>query len=194
MFKKRKNRIIKDFLKGFTILEALVSIAIFGIISVVLGNILLSVMAVSLSIDRRNEVLYEIMSITSNIQNEIRSADKVNICNNLNVLGLLIVKGSSLRFIFSHSNALWQLSSNSNNNVSCQDLARVNRDNGTRLHSSDIVVLDFAIKASSDGGKNALVYISFSVCDAESVKPAHRAFDCDRNPYKHLFAVATRSI
>lgn len=188
---------LKGCMKGFTLLEILISVALFGAISVVFSNILLSVLSFSYKSDMKSDILYEINGFTSFIRNKVRVADRVEVCsqlyNNADSKFLLFNRGAVTGIFFNAEGKLKFYSQNTM--LQCNGVNLLNLSPTLDLNSSNLTVSNLRISRYTDGGSNSIVFISIEVCDPNVGGNARNiVFDCDRNPYKSLFAISTRKI
>lgn len=77
LFCKKKTQSVK--IVGFTLIEAVISIALFGIITVFMSNFVLSVGKFTLDNDKRNDILNDIEATSTILRNEIRNAREVTV-------------------------------------------------------------------------------------------------------------------
>lgn len=188
-----KNKFTYLF-KGFTLLEVILSISVFGIISVTLTNIVLSITYISSNLDRRNDVLHVINTIDAILGNEIRAADKVVFCNQSNQNGFYLVRNLQNTVIYkliksqNDSLVLQELNNEPTNCIFVPQLPTLT------LNPNDIKIINFSIKYSSDSSNNLLIYVSFQVCDGDDIPKQKIVFNCNNNPYKHVFAVSNKKL
>lgn len=192
MFKLKFYR--KFVAKGYTLLEVIVSIGIFGIVSITLSNVLLNISYLSNSMDRRNEILHLINSITTIISNEIMASDKITFCPSNNNTAFYLERSFGNNVVyklirFSNNNLLLQESSSVPNNCQIQNPSQT-----LVLNTNDTKITNFATRYSTDGNDNLLIYILFNLCDNDNVPASRVVFKCNQNPYKHVFAVNYKKI
>src|SRR5690349_16995617 len=71
----------KQNTKAYTLVEVLISIAVFGIISVVMTGIIINMGSLSLTVDRRTDFLAELEGTSTILKNEMRTAAKLGFCD-----------------------------------------------------------------------------------------------------------------
>lgn len=211
--KKTKSNNLK---KGFTLMETLISIAIFGIILVSMTGIVLNLIKVSILTDRRNDFLNELNNAVGNIKNEMRNAETIGICKAGATPGpngdLYIAKKSNatvdpylqLSVEINPSSKLGRLvwytlttnpATDSNPNKCTVDTTKPAK----YLTSETLDISNLTFNSVNDSADipNFLIYASFWACDVPSV--VNKVFDCtapnpsDKSPYKYMFAISTRN-
>ena len=192
----------------------LISITIFGIISVMMTGIVLNMANVSMLLDRRNDFLNELDIGVSALKNEMRNAQKLGICktiiNTNTPKSLYIVKKPVVKSVGANpvtesykvsieegKLSMIPLSEDPSQN---NDICSVpNNPEKVVLTTNNIKLQNLAIVVTSDNSspKNSLIYVSFEACDPESI--ARKNFNCEDvyapnySPYKYLFGISTRN-
>lgn len=205
--KNRKKHCVK---KGFTLLETLVAIVIFGIISVVMSSIVLNLVSFSVFTDRRIDFLNELSTAVGNIKNELRNAEFIDSCSvgpNPGINRSLFI--SKKVGTYEAGKQFMQLSVDSDSNrlvwntlatnpASQGNLCTLSSTPSTEFLVSNSIDIDtLTINRTSDGdNKNSLIYVSFNACDDPAV--INKVFDCTesvkpRDPYRYMFAISTRN-
>lgn len=199
--------------RAFTLIEMLISITIFGIISVMMTGIVLNMANVSMLLDRRNDFLNELDIGVSALKNEMRNAQKLGICktiiNTNTPKSMYIVKKPVLKSVGAspvteyykvsiEEGQLYMilLSADPSQNDICSVSESAKK---VFLTSNNIKLQNLAIVVTSDNSspKNSLIYVSFEACDPESI--ARKNFNCEDvdapnySPYKYLFGISTRN-
>lgn len=194
----------KKKMSGFTLVEMLISIAVFGIVAITMTGIILSIASISYTVDRRNDFLNAIELATNNIKNEMRNAASMGKCSNNSLFVIkkpkIVNEGQpvqeSYQLTLNQQNQLvWQklnsINSNGDCTVSNDDSIEIITSESLRIQNLNINL----VKDSSN--KNTLVFVSFEACDSASVP--RKIFICDRDadnysPYRHMFAISTRNL
>jgi prepilin-type N-terminal cleavage/methylation domain-containing protein len=200
--------------KGFTLVELLVSIAIFGIISVVMTGIVLNMASVSYTVDRRTDFLNNLEAAVTSIKNEMRNAQSMGSCKSSvpnqppsfyiirkpvtrSAGGNPVSEGEQLKI--ESDRLVWRtldplnLPTTSNNLCNLDTTIPI----PDYLTNSNMLIQNLNFVTSTDtAGKNTTLYTSFEACDAASVK--RKIFSCDTTkdnlkPYRYMFAITTRN-
>jgi prepilin-type N-terminal cleavage/methylation domain-containing protein len=209
----KSNKIKNKKQKGFTLIEVLISLLIFGIIAVVVSSIVINMISVAIYTDRRNDILTEINNSVANIRNEMRNASIINTCPSGNNptnpnQSLFIVKKDgvpgegSVRRLHVNTNGrlawieLSQYPGGAPGQTNCVDASGAQPQ---FLSSQSVRVqnLQTRVVLQPIGGQSAyLIYITFLICDLNE----NPVFDCRTpnnansfTPYRYLFAVSTRN-
>lgn len=197
---------LKKSKKGFTLLEMLVSIAIFGIVSVIMTGIVLNMASVSYTVDRRTDFLNELEATVNNVKNEMRNAQSMGLCNgaanqpkSLYVVRKPITRDpavgpviESIQLVVTNNRLSWMTLTGTPTAGNCQTTGAPEF-----LSNTTMMIQNLSVVTSTDsGGQNVLLFTSFEACDAPSVK--RKVFSCDTNqanlnPYRYMFAITTRN-
>jgi prepilin-type N-terminal cleavage/methylation domain-containing protein len=207
---KKKNG---ERVKGFTLMELLVSIAIFAIISVLMSNIVLKIAAFSLDTERRTDLLAELDGIANNIKNDLRSSDSIGFCS--------LPDGSSAMF-FQHPNDPFPANS-SHVYILATEPATATKSaqliwknvslvgtsctyasaNPVPLPLSSVETINISkvnISRSCDDklcgptAKNTILFLQLDSCDPVNPLVKKKIFDCSNNPYRYEVAISTRVV
>ncbi|MFW5720236.1 MAG: PulJ/GspJ family protein [Candidatus Dojkabacteria bacterium] len=199
--KKKAMKKARDHEKGFTIMETLVSIAIFSIVSVFMSSIIINLATFALDTERTNDFIFELDNAASVIKNQVRAADTVKRCPN----GLLIER------TYGSSDPVYMLlradtvSDDEGRLIMAtldgSDCSSSEKANPTILTSDTVVqVQNLRVTIDDDGNKdaeakNTLLYIVVQACDPHEIEE-RKVFSCDddKNPYKYIFGVSTRNV
>jgi prepilin-type N-terminal cleavage/methylation domain-containing protein len=189
--------------KGFTLIELIISITIFSLMTVVMTAVVLNMAKVSYTVDRRTDFLNQLDAGTNIIINEMRNAQDMGLCNT-------VAGQSKSLFIIRKLNPdsptaprFFQLIVSTNRLV-LQGLSVDPSTNGTCtatgipevLTPTIMFIRNLSFSISSDtAGENTTIFTSFEACDNPSVK--NQVFSCDvnlgNNPYRYMFAITTRN-
>lgn len=203
---KRKKKLNKNR-EGFTLVEAVVSIAIFGLITIFMTNFIMSVVKFSVDNEKRADMMIDLDRAATTIKNELRTASEINIyevgagtnrCINFK-------KGDETYNIVrenigGNDNRDRLVLSNLGNGGSGCGISSTNRRN---LNDNSIVsILDFDIDSEattfSDGSisNNHIVYVRIMACDSDDYQTEDKIFSCDdtQNPYVYIFGITTKNL
>jgi len=188
---------------GFTLIEMLVSIAVFGIVAVIMTGIILNMASVSYTVDRRTDFLNIIETSANNIKNEMRNAANMGLCSGTEksifvtkkpitrIIGQPPVQ-ESYQLIVDQNQLVWKQLTAAPISGNC-----VVTSNKETITPKSMFIQNLTITISTDSsGKNTLVFISFEACDSQSTR--RKIFNCDTtannvNPYRYMFAISTRN-
>jgi prepilin-type N-terminal cleavage/methylation domain-containing protein len=204
----RKVRKFNVNKKGFTLVELVVSIAIFAVILVLMSNIVISMSKFALDNERRNDFISELDNAANIIKNDLRSAQDLDVttCSGGGIFRTVNNSGVTEYYKLVLGNPadstekdrlLWL-----QKDSTCGNLATPNR---IFLTSSVTVKLDsnnasaLSIKIANDSETsgqitNSLIYIQLTACSPSSLPVGGQLFNCTLNPYKYTFAISTRNI
>lgn len=206
----KKNKIKNLSKKAFTLMEVLVSITIFGIVSISMSSIVLNMVAVSTTTERKNDFLNEINNLTATIKNEMRNAQTFGICKKSNAsdptkfyikrLDDIDSGGNSVEYSI-RENRLVRIelksSSGLNTGTGCEPVSTNFPSASSRFMTSETIkIQNLKIWDIEDSSlKNKITYISFEACDRDDIKK--KIYDCSNQsskpPYIHTFAMTTRN-
>lgn len=205
-----KQKLKKTKIKtGFTLIETVVSIAIFGIVMVAMTGIVLNLMKISVATDRRNDFLSELNIAVTNIKNELRNSETVNVCRKTVTPGsnrlLYYVKKDSAGQEYARQLGIegerlsWRLLEGVPGSTNVCD---VNEAIAPQFLTTDTIKIDqltFNTVNDSADVANYLIYTSFRACDSERIR--NKIFNCstsatasELNPYYYMFAITSRNI
>lgn len=197
MLKGKNKKFIKKATRGFTIMETLVCIAIFSVISVLMTNILLEVSKFSLENERRNDILTELDNAANVVKNDLRGSSKIGICKIGPAAQVYrLANGSYYKLGIDSTSGIGKLAWFGTDNT-CDT---TNVDSTAVTSSETIQVRNLRVANSIDtqnnpgSAKNSLVYIVMEVCDLDSVPASRKVFDCTNNPYSYVYAISTRVV
>lgn len=194
MFKRKSKKFIKK-VTGFTIVEMLVCITIFSIISVLMTNILLETSRFSLDSERRNDILTELDNAANVIKNGLRGSSRIGICQSRGTPAYVyrLTNGTYYKLAIDGASGVNKLVW-----FSTDSTCTATGSDPTGVTSGEIMqVKNLRVANSIDipnNPKNSLIYIAMEVCDLNNVPANRRIFDCTSNPYSYFFAISTRSV
>lgn len=189
----KSKQVTKKEKKGFTLLELLVAMAIFVMVSVVMSNIIITNVRFALDVQRRTKFVSELDRLANNIKNSMRVSGAL--CTNLGIPKYIYARdpnGDIKRLVVNADHRIaWQYVDKNN----CTTV--LNRDL-VPLTSSFIRVHDMKVSSVStivNPGllpSNTMVFVSVEACDENNI-----VFDCTNNPdlyrpYRFKFGVSTK--
>lgn len=197
---------MKKTKKGFTLIEMLVSIAVFGIVSVVMTGIVLNMASVSYTVDRRTDFLNDLEAAVNSIKNDMRNAQSLGLCNgavgqpkSIYVTRKPITRDpavgpvqESLQLSIDSNRLAWKRLTSAPVAGNC-----ITTGSPEYLSNANMLIQNLSVVTSTDtSAQNTLLFTSFEACDANSVK--RKVFNCDTskpnvNPYRYMFAITTRN-
>ena len=199
-----KKKIYKNRLKGFSLVETLVSIAIFAVISVLMSNIVIGMSRFSLDNERRNDFLSQLDNSANIIKNDLRGAQNMGICNagTLNAIlyrtSTVDVNNNTKRFGLRVVNNILQWAEMPTTSCTFRTDSTPPLPVSTNLSSAQSIKIDsLTITSANDGNAtnpNTIVYIKVVACDLDSISQRRRIFDCTNNPYKYIFSITSRNV
>jgi prepilin-type N-terminal cleavage/methylation domain-containing protein len=188
---------------GFSLVETLVSIAIFAVISVLMSNIVIGMSRFSLDNERRSDFLSQLDNAANIIKNDLRGAQSMGICysstasvlyrnstvdvnNTIKKLGLQVVNNTLQWAEMSPSGCTFRTDVTPPLPIK------------TNLSSSDTIKIDSLKLARADDSNatnpNTIVYIRIQACDSDLISTKKKIFDCTNNPYKYIFSITSRNV
>ena len=195
--------------KGYTLMELLVSIAIFTIISVLMSNIVLNIAKFSLENERREDFLNEIDTVSNSIKNDLRGAAEVGMCSdvpsiyfksNNSVYTLkpyfVLEKVSFTLNGVARTKLQWTNMNVDSIAKTCASLSNpitIPITSGTVIQISDVTVVRMQDNITASSANNNLLFVRINACDAEN-SDSTVIFDCHENPYSYQVAISTRVI
>jgi prepilin-type N-terminal cleavage/methylation domain-containing protein len=203
------NRIIKLRVKrkGFSLFELLISLVIFGIITVVMSNLVASVANLSYVNDKRLDMIKQVDYLTNFVKNILRDSIRVETCKNYTNTPVLYIETKleqqsgapvTMKYILRmEDNAIkLQDASASVNENNCQ----IGSSGTTVLTSNKYTVINFNFRFSIENGNtirpSKLVYIILELCDS-GTRAIYECPDASKNivgnPYKHAFGITIRN-
>ncbi len=208
------NKIGKKSKQGFTLVELVLSLGIFGIVTVIMSGIVINLAGIAYFLDRRNDFLVELESAVSVIRNEMRNAQKIGLCpssnysvgSNILTQGVYLVKNvvgtnsTPLAYaIYVDDQSSLVLALLQGNPEQTQQQCVLNAVvTPQKLTSQNIKVQNFQVRFSQDQkSENTVLYMLFEACDDDSIP--NKIFTCrssnDNNakPYRYVFSMSTRN-
>lgn len=210
---KFKNNPIAIKTKGFTLVEAVISIALFGIITIFMSNFIITIGKFTFDNDRRSDISADVDAISTFIKNELRNATELSIGRNGEcimyekneknyAISLTRERTNDRKYII-----LSSVIPGSNEALVCPDESTSTLSVIRQINNPDtskILNLNFELFAKSVGNTN-LLRGTIVACDADAtvngggatneqaLMNERRIFSCDlnENPYILSFAVAT---
>jgi prepilin-type N-terminal cleavage/methylation domain-containing protein len=210
------NQCRKKSKKGLSLIELVISLGVFGIVTVVMSGTVVNLASLAHFLDRRNDFLVEVESAVGVIRNDIRNARKVGVCNannnpyvgpNILTQGIYIVRrdgGNNPTPITSaihiDNQSRLVLARLQGNPEQTQNQCVLNTSSNPQyLVSQNIKVQNLDARISQDQkGENSVIYILFEACDADDV--VNKIFTCrspngsPAKPFRYIFAISTRTI
>jgi prepilin-type N-terminal cleavage/methylation domain-containing protein len=209
IFRAINNKRNSDKPEGFTLMEMLVSMAIFAVISVLMSNIVLSIASFSLDNERRTDFLAELDGIANNIKNDLRGTNEIGFCDISGVKYLYYLNpndpnGTNLSHHYvlttnaAGTQAIWKNVVYTPATKGCS----FSGANSTPIQISAVDTLNIQkvsiARACEDktcvSAKNTLLYVMLDTCDPVNSTVKKRIFDCAKNPYRYEMAISTRNI
>lgn len=191
---------------GYTLIEVLVSIAVFGIISVVMTGIVISMGSLSLTVDRRTDFLSELEGTATILKNEMRTAAKLGFCDaptgvpaSLYIVAKPNVSGSVKYFKVGTVQenrttklVLTQLRDVVGNTCNENSAPQIQKLTSDRIQIQNLSFIK-SVKTSTLQNPDTIIYVSFEACDSDNIP--RKTFSCEstQNPYRYAFAVSTRN-
>lgn len=187
-YKKKKSA-----KKGFTLVELLVSIAIFSIMLVLMSNIVISMSRFSLENEWRTDFLTELDNVSNVVKNDLRSATEVVKCPSSNTIRRRDTNNNYFKLEVINSELVW-----SETDLNCSARAtpvRLSTNNSLRFadigSEAAIEVAQAEDSRAAGSVTNNLFYIRLQACDPVTGR-SKPIFDCQRNPYRYMFAISSR--
>lgn len=188
---------------GFTLIELVVAIGIFGIILVLMSNIVISVSKFALDNERRNDFISELDGAANIIKNDIRSAQELSVCSDNTLFRKSVDYVGTVEYykLTTESDRLLWLQMN----INCTTLPVGQTPKKIFLTSSETMKVDSSdpnainITSAYDSlnsaqATNTLLYVRLTACSSDSIPAGGKIFDCVNNPYKYVFAISTRNV
>lgn len=208
------NKASKKSERGFTLVELVISLGIFGIVTVIMSGTVINLASIAYFLDRRNDFLAEIESAVSVIRNEMRNAQKIGLCpsnsssfgSNILRQGVYLVKrtvannSTPLAYaIYLDNQSSLVLSLLQGDPEQTQQQCILNTaSTPQKLTSQNMKVQNFQVRFSQDQKQeNTVLYMLFEACDADSIP--NQIFYCsgsnsnDVKPYRYVFSISTRN-
>jgi prepilin-type N-terminal cleavage/methylation domain-containing protein len=182
------KKIFKKSHNGFTLVELLVSIAIFAIISIVMSNIIISISKFSLENERRSDFLSQLDNAANAIQNDLRGAKSAGRCPDGRIFRYDGNKYYMLNI--TDDKVLW---TEVFDGILCR-IAPSGRSIYLTSNSLKINSVLYDSQDVGDGDPNTILYVLVEACDPDIHEGSAAIFDCSLNPYKYIFAITTRII
>lgn len=195
--------------RGFSLIELVVSLAIFGVMIVLMSSIVLSMARFSLENEYRSDILAQLDNVANTIKNDFRSAQKVDFCNNkihrtnvITVEDSLGNKTSSISYEDLKLDTVSLPSGGTSKRLAwfksdsgCGDTSTVTKPL-TSTSAMDISNLAQSVMGDSKtSAKYNLIYIRLTVCDPVNPSRSFKVFDCtgSKNPFKYVFGISTKN-
>lgn len=196
--------------KGFTLMELIVTMAIFAIVSVLMSNIVLSIAAFSIQNEKKTDFLSELDGVANTIKNDLRGASEVGFCNLPDTSKAIYYKtttntqeptprayiltkdtpsnGKSTRVIWKN---VVVSSGNCTYNGATAPMIQISTPE--IMHITNVSIArscDDNVCASTS--KNTLLFVLIEACDPLPQNKKKSIFDCTENPYRYEMAITTR--
>lgn len=212
----RNKKIKSSKKKGFSLFELIISILIFGIVLVVMSNMVMGIANLSYVNDKRLDMINQVNYMTTYIKNTVRDVKSIGTCSTLGGIAtnspVLLIETNTesttgnptttkytLR-LNSQSLVLVKATSASTQSDGCTDQSGPN--NITTLSSSKLNVPSFSFRESVNNGNGVrptkVIYIMIELCDTGN-RPIYACQDdvsknIYKNTYKHAFGITVRTI
>jgi prepilin-type N-terminal cleavage/methylation domain-containing protein len=193
---------LKQKIKGFSLMEMLVSIAIFGIMSIYMSNIIISMARFSMLNDIRNDLVSELDNAAAKLKNDLRGAEQIDVCkrpgNNKNFITrrvnginfILDVDAQNRLVWFRMGGACNPAIGNPEAILTSNTLLRI--DNSMPLPGGGGSTNGLSVSIAEDGrssNPNRLISIAIDACDINQ-----RVYSCDGNRnYRYFIAISSRN-
>lgn len=186
-------------LKGFSLIELLISMVIFMVVLLVLSTLFMRVLDLSVAQDAKNSFLTQIQNIALNIKNTFRNTKSFFVCYpnnglimNLNNNNIKVINYANNRLTEKTINGSRDLSGNSSssNNNYCNDTS-----NMLPMHTSSVQIVSFNVRTKSDVSDIQIIYISIEACFTDLL-PRLNLYHCsgqNSSNYRYAFAVVARN-
>lgn len=210
---------VKAVPKGFTLMELLVSMAIFSVVAVLMSNIVLTIAAFSLDNERRTDFLFELDGVGNTIKNDLRSSQTVGSCK-LDASDTVFFKDpipvSGINLFYALEKVSKVVSGQTVNQLQWTNIQTpagtpsvCSRTTAIPVPSPKLVssptvmnISDFKISISYDNAlspTNSLLFVMIDSCDPTNPSVKKAIFACPvsgiaGNPYRYEIAINTRGV
>jgi prepilin-type N-terminal cleavage/methylation domain-containing protein len=203
--KRKKNR----NKKGFTLVEAVISIAIFGMITIFMTNFIMSVVKFSVDNEKRADIMIDLDKVATTIKNELRTAEGIQIVNDGGIKCINYNKGTETYNVVreddgsnnSHRDRIF-ISNIGNGNTGCHKGSNSRYLNDRSIVSISNFELDFdgSNISPNSWSNNNILYVIITACDSDDYgipeESGNKIFACnaDLNPYLYIFGITTKNL